>query len=307
MPNIDNYRNRLSEEGIRFPLTKIPNEKNGLISHLPSDHKFDGWPWQEQVNPEIYDQNLVWPKITIVTPSYNQADFLEQTIRSVLLQNYPNLEYIIIDGGSDDGSKEIIEKYSPWLSYYQSKKDLGQSNAINIGFSLGSGEYYAWINSDDYYLENVFHVVVSSFLKSSCEFIYGYGYNNLVNQKVLKLNIVKPLFDIFLRFPSLIQPSCFWSAKIHESLWEDLHCSLDYELWLRIIPGKKRALIKKPLSVANVHDNAKTSDAKMGEFWKNDHELICHPSAHGPVKYWKIKNSLNHLHLKLNQFIEKYF
>ncbi|NVO00781.1 MAG: glycosyltransferase, partial [Geobacteraceae bacterium] len=103
------------------------------------------------------------PKITIVTPSYNQGRFLEKTILSVLDQGYPNLEYIVIDGGSTDESVEIIKKYADRLTYWVSEPDRGQSHAINKGFERATGEIFGWLNSDDWYHPGALQAVAEAF------------------------------------------------------------------------------------------------------------------------------------------------
>src|SRR3978361_276846 len=110
-----------------------------------------GWPWtEESTAPATYPPDGGrWPRISVVTPSFNQANFLEATLRSVLLQGYPDLEFFVLDGGSRDGSVEIIKKYAPWLTEWVSEPDGGQSAAIGRGLRLASGLFFTWINSDD--------------------------------------------------------------------------------------------------------------------------------------------------------------
>ncbi|HUJ10292.1 MAG TPA: glycosyltransferase family 2 protein [Verrucomicrobiae bacterium] len=108
-------------------------------------------------------ETAAWPTISIVTPSFNQGAFLEETIRSILLQGYPQLEYIIIDGGSTDGSIGIIKKYEPWLTYWVSERDEGQAHAINKGLARCTGAIFNWINSDDYLLPDALGRIARSF------------------------------------------------------------------------------------------------------------------------------------------------
>ena len=111
-----------------------------------------GWPWTEDSPPlpALAPDGRPWPRISIVTPSYNQGAYLEETLRSVLLQGYPNLEYLVVDGGSTDASVAVIQKYASWLDYWVSEKDHGQAEAINKGFTRTTGDLIGWLNSDDY-------------------------------------------------------------------------------------------------------------------------------------------------------------
>ncbi len=135
-----------------------------------------GWPWTEGSEPLLkkMPDGLEWPRISIVTPNYNYGHFLEETIRSVLLQGYPNLEYIILDGGSTDNSLEIIKKYEPWLAYWVSEKDKGQANAINSAIDLVKGHWFNWLNSDDILMPNSLNTLIEvSQLADDAQWITG--------------------------------------------------------------------------------------------------------------------------------------
>src|SRR5579863_7058205 len=130
----------------------------------PPDGK-TGWPWTEESPsmPPCRTDGTAWPRISIVTPSYNQGEFIEETIRSILLQGYPDLEYFVLDGGSTDGSVDVIRKYQPWLTWWDSGKDDGQTDAINRGLQKSSGQLFNWINSDDMLLPNGLFEIASAF------------------------------------------------------------------------------------------------------------------------------------------------
>lgn len=213
------------------------------LSELPSPPPGkSGWPWTAESAqlPDTMPDGAPWPRVSIVTPSYNQAQFIEETIRSVLLQGYPDLEYIIIDGGSTDGSVEIIRKYEPWLAYWVSEKDRGQSEAINKGFARATGEIVAWLNSDDYYEPSVFHRVIAC-LVAHPEYSVIYSDCYLVNEhsQRLRLNYCRDFSKIGLLESNFIsQPTVFLRAGvigIVGELDQSLHYCMDLDWWLRMV------------------------------------------------------------------------
>lgn len=134
-----------------------------------------GWPWAADApaRPRTDPADRHWPRISVVTPSYNQAGFLEATLRSVLLQGYPDLELIVIDGGSTDGSVDILRQYFPWLTYCCSEPDRGQSHAINKGFARATGEILAWLNSDDLYYPGAIWRAAEAMTESGSDIVIG--------------------------------------------------------------------------------------------------------------------------------------
>ena len=155
------------------------------------------------------------PLVSIVTPSFNQAKFLEKTIISVLSQNYPNIEYMVIDGGSKDGSADIIRKYENKISYWVSENDKGQTDAINKGFKKAKGIYCSYLNSDDVLAPDSVTKIVNAFLKNpDAGVVYGdYTFID-ENNRVLKIGKGEPCdFKKLLingQTPSIIQPSSFY-------------------------------------------------------------------------------------------------
>jgi glycosyltransferase involved in cell wall biosynthesis len=213
------------------------------ISNFPSPPlNKTGWPWTESSDPlpERMPDGTPWPKISIVTPSYNQAQYLEETIRSVLLQNYPNLEYIIIDGGSTDGSVEIIKKYEPWLAYWESQKDQGQSHAINKGIQQATGEFFAWINSDDYYLPGIFPERVTM-LTNSIDIVLVYGDIHFIDKNghfshAWETKQTSPK-KMLLEGNHIPQPSTLMrliKVKSIQGVDMELKYVMDYALWLKL-------------------------------------------------------------------------
>ncbi len=225
-----------------------------------------GWPWAEACSAEVYRKRQHWPTISVVIPSYNQGAFLEKTIRSVLMQNYPGLELIVIDGGSTDNSVEIIQKYATQLDYWVSEKDHGQADAINKGLSRATGEILYWINSDDYLLPKALYHIGSFDWQPDIGAVVGIGHKVDLHDQIQYTPAVPELnYEAFLNwvgYGNFMQPACFFSAKAWKEcgpLNESLHYCLDVDLWLKISQKFKFEKIEQNLAHAYIHPDAKTT------------------------------------------------
>lgn len=205
------------------------------------------------------------PRISIVTPSYNQAQFLERTIISVLNQGYPNLEYIIIDGGSTDGSLEIIKKYERYLAYWVSEPDKGQSDALNRGFARSTGEILAWLNSDDMYLPEALFKVADMFRKHpSAALVYGDYIKVDADDRCVALRR-QPSFDYQICLHSYtiaMQPASFFDRKAFfevGGLDPSLHYTMDYDLILRLARYGEVLHIGEYVAAFRFHSACKTA------------------------------------------------
>ena len=206
-----------------------------------------------------------YPKISIVTPSFNQGQFIEQTIISVIKQDYPNLEYIIIDGGSTDNSVEIIKKYEKYITYWESKPDKGQSCAINKGITIANGKYVGWLNSDDFLEHNALKYIADAFENDEksgtvCGKIYivnekgekigeRYNHTEITKQKLLNGGV------------QINQPGSFHRKALLEKygyLDESLKYVMDYELWVRLGQYSKFKQIDKFVANHRFHKSSKT-------------------------------------------------
>lgn len=268
-------------------------------------------------------------KISVITPSYNQGQYLEATIQSVLAQNYPDLEYIIIDGGSTDNSVEIIQKYADKLAYWVSEKDNGQTHAINKGLNRATGEVMGWLNSDDILLPGALHAIADAFtrdknLKVVCgfrQFIDADG-NFMVNW-IRGL----PTKYHLLRRSILPQETVYWRREVWGKIGqldESYRFCMDYDYWLRMLDaGYAIRLLPHYIGGFRQHEEAKSSTirdvyrrelnglyqkygvgsseeevtANMGQFWEWRYNLI-KDLCHQPI--------FNHPRtaLKILQFLE---
>lgn len=267
------------------------------LKELPTPPKEKvGWPWTEASKrlPVEMSDSKPWPKISIVTPSYNQGQFIEETIRSVLLQSYPNLEYIIIDGASSDNSVEIIKKYQKWISWWVSEKDRGQSQALNKGLAKASGDIIAYLNSDDLYAFNLFEKVAYWF-KSSAQNEWLAGACQLVNKEGVLIKTIYPKFINIVSLlsqpflighkcqPSCPQPSVFLKANQIKNTGffkEGLNLTMDHEYWIRLLSkGYKPKVVRSVYSAYRLHQNSKTvaenrQGVKTNRFFDEDLRLI---------------------------------
>jgi glycosyltransferase involved in cell wall biosynthesis len=228
------------------------------------------------------------PRISIVTPSYNQAPFLEQTLRSVLEQGYPDLEYMVLDGGSSDGSAEIIERHASRLAFSRSAKDSGQAAALREGLARATGEVVAWINSDDWYEPGALRLAGEAFaLRPEVDIVHGdvcftdvSGRPLYVGPQVLDLRILS------YESPYIAQQAMFWRRSAYERVGgvdPSYQYAMDHDLVVRmLVSGSRVFRIRRVLGNMRMHEAAKTSSMKAIEIEELERTRARHGLARDP-------------------------
>lgn len=262
---------------------------------IPSQNK-SGWPWttHRQQLPKKMADGSVWPRLSIITPSYNQGKFLEATIRSVLLQGYPNLEYIIIDGGSNDGSIDIIKKYENHLFYWHSQPDQGQADAINQGIEKSSGEILGWINSDDVYVRGTFQKIVKAFYDYP-DYIVVHGNRILINDLGNVTGwVCLPPFDPKTLIYNVCSETAFWQRTAMQqvgTLNASLQFAIDLEFFGRLYKAGKFRKLNQYLGYFRCYPENKSST--ISHIGREEAEREWNKLFNSENMNWKISEKAN--------------
>jgi glycosyltransferase involved in cell wall biosynthesis len=262
--------------------------------------------------PDTLPGGHPWPKISVVTPSFNQGRYIAETIESVLQQGYPNVEHIIIDGGSSDETIQVIERYRSQLSHIISEPDRGQSDALNKGFRLATGDILCWLNSDDQFAPGALAAVAMAFATRDVDLVSGicelYKDGKLISRHMtscadgpLPLQDLLDLDNGWNAGQFFYQPEVFFSRALWEragaSVREDCYYSMDYELWCRFAHlGANLHVIGAPLARFRVHSEQKTADpakfkkelVEVRNRFVTTHSIKLRPSTRPPVRFDRI-------------------
>jgi glycosyltransferase involved in cell wall biosynthesis len=256
--------------------------KDNKLSDLPAAPLGKkGWPWTVSEDAaDFNDQNteIIWPKISIVTPNYNYGQFLEETIRSVLMQKYPNLEYIIIDDGSTDNSSEIIMRYEPWLAYWKTGPNRGQTQVLNEGMHRATGEIMTWLNSDDL-LRKGSLMAIGDFFRKRKESQVVFGDCMEINETsqprgffhgrpFTRAELIRRWDKVYHDF-WIIQPSVFFKRSLLDEfgyLNEGNQSCMDYEFWLKINSKYTFQYLNCTLSATRNHDSSRSVKFRSQQF-----------------------------------------
>jgi glycosyltransferase involved in cell wall biosynthesis len=231
-----------------------------------------GWPWTEESLPlcNCMPDGSPWPRLSVITPSFNQGEYIEATIRSVLLQGYPDLEYFVLDGASTDNSVEIIKKYSPWLNYWRSEPDSGQSDAINRGLKMASGLFATWINSDDMLCKNalVTHAWQVGFdanvvYVGICAYMDEAGKTVAMHRgEVHNLEDLLHVRTVWCSGDHIVQPEVLFPRRLALAvggLDVKNQYSMDFDLWGKfLLAGAKLQYTEIPFGMFRFHQKQKT-------------------------------------------------
>lgn len=244
------------------------------------------------------------PSITVITPSYNQGKFVRQTVESVLGQEYPRLEYLVIDGLSTDNSLSILKEYTDQLILI-AEQDNGQADAINKGLRRATGDIVCWLNSDDYFLPGTLKIVGEFFasnpdqlwLTADCQIVneHGLTIQKPVQQYKRLLRALSPAFYLGMT-NAICQPSTFWRREAHSRLGlltESLRYTMDYDWWLRLLLLKNPVILAQALTAFRIHADAKGGSQYTQQF-DEDYQTFCH--------YWP-ENSIRWVHKLHNHAI----
>ena len=237
-----------------------------------------GWPWTRPGGKPAFHRGKA-PRITVITPSLNQAKYLEETLRSVLLQGYPDLEYIVVDGGSTDGSVEILERYASALDYWVSEPDRGQAHAINKGLERATGEIVGWLNSDDLLLPGSLERIAARFVRAP-EVMVVAGLRKVIDARGAPLrNWVRdpPIARYLRRYCCVAQETVYWRREVSDRLGllaESFEYALDYEYWLRMLDAGYE-LTQVPHYLAAVREHPESKSANLHDVYREERRRLC--------------------------------